>query len=107
MELSVVTGDITAQAVNAIVVNLFEGVDAPGGGTGAVDTAIGGAISSLIADGEIKGRRGEVTVIHTIGDTYAGFAPDRVLVVGLGKSKNFDMVRIHTKRVVYMQQMKI
>jgi leucyl aminopeptidase len=62
MELSVVTGDITAQAVNAIVVNLFEGVESPGGGTGAVDAAIGGAISSLIADGEIKAARGEVTV---------------------------------------------
>lgn len=106
MELSVVTGDITAQAVNAIVVNLFEGVDAPGGGTGAVDTAIGGAISSLIADGEIKGRRGEVTVIHTIGDTYAGFAPDRVLVVGLGKSKNFDMDGVRSVSAIVARRLR-
>ena len=106
MELSVVTGDITAQAVNAIVVNLFEGVESPGGGTGAVDAAIGGAISSLIADGEIKAARGEVTVIHTIGDAYAGFAPDRVLVVGLGSSESFDLDDVRSVSAIVARRLR-
>ena len=34
VEIRVVRGDITQQQVGAIVVNLFEGVTAPGGATG-------------------------------------------------------------------------
>ena len=87
MEVSVVRGDITQQAVGAIVVNLFEGVKSPGGGTGAVDRALDGAVSNLIEDGEITGKRGELTLIHTLGK----MAPDRVLVAGLGKSAELDL----------------
>ena len=85
MDIRVVQGDITQQAVGAIVVNLFEGVTAPGGATGAVDGALGGAISRLIEDGEIKGKRGETTLIHTLGN----MAPARVVVAGLGKADDF------------------
>ena len=67
MEISVVAGDIAQQDVGAVVVNLFEGVTAPGGATGAVDRAMDGAISALIADGEIKGKRGELTLVHHAG----------------------------------------
>ena len=51
--VSVTQGDIATADVDAIVVNLFEGVTAPGGGTGAVDRALDGGISAVIADGEI------------------------------------------------------
>ena len=44
MDIRVVRGDIAQQAADAIVVNLFEGVTAPGGATGAVDRALDGAI---------------------------------------------------------------
>ena len=91
MEIKVVAGDITQQKVGAIVVNLFEGVKAPGGATGAVDQALDGAISELIKGGEIKGKRGEMTLIHTLGK----MAPSRVMVAGLGKESRFtaDTVR--------------
>ena len=87
MEIKVVPGHITEQRVGAIVVNLFEGVTSPGGGTGAVDHALGGAISELIRDGEIKGKRGEITLIHTLGQ----MTPARVLVAGLGQSSEFKL----------------
>ncbi|MFP6680082.1 MAG: leucyl aminopeptidase [Dehalococcoidia bacterium] len=106
MELSVVAGDITAQPVDAIVINLFEGVDTPGGATGHVDNAIGGAISSLIADGEIKGGRGELTVIHTIGDTFPGFAPDRVLVAGLGSRESLDLDGVRSVSAVVARRLR-
>ena len=70
-----------------LVVNLFEGETKPGGGTGAVDRALGGAISQLIAQGDIRGKAGELTLIHTMGK----IASPRVLVAGLGKSKDFDV----------------
>lgn len=87
MDIRVLQGDITQQDVGAIVVNLFEGVTQPRGATGAVDSALKGAISGLIADGEIKGKRGEATVIHTLGM----MRPKRVVVAGLGKQDSFNM----------------
>jgi leucyl aminopeptidase len=70
-----------------VVVNLFEGVTAPGGATGAVDTALGGAISQLIAQGDVRGKSGELTLIHTLGK----MTTRRVLVAGLGKTDTFDL----------------
>ncbi len=92
MEIKVASGDITKQDVGAVVVNLFEGVTSPGGGTGAVDQALGGAITQLIEDGETKGKRGEITVIHTLGM----MPPSRVLVAGLGKSSDFTTDSVRT-----------
>ena len=84
--IKVTAGDATDFATPALVVNLFQGVTQPGGGTGAVDRALGGAISQLIADGEIKGKLGELTLIHTLDRIPAR----RVVVAGLGKSQDFD-----------------
>ena len=90
MEINVLSGDITQQDVDAIIVNLFEGVTSPGGATGAVDRALDGTITKLIEEGEIKGKRGEMTLIHTLDK----MAPARVLVAGLGKEKDFDLDRV-------------
>ena len=84
--VDVVIADITHYPTPALVVNLFQGVTHPGGGTGAIDNALGGGISGLIADGEITGKVGEMTLIHTMGKIPAA----RVLVAGLGKSENLD-----------------
>ena len=86
MEIKAVSGDITQFDAGAVVVNLFEGVTSPGGATGAADSALDGAISKLIADGEIKGKKGEITVIHTLGR----IPPGRVVVAGLGKADRFN-----------------
>ena len=90
MEIKVASGDIAARQVAAIVVNLFEGGTSPGGATGAVDRALDGAISRLIEEGEIAGKKGEMTLVHTLGK----MAPSRVLVAGLGKEANFDVDRV-------------
>ena len=87
MDISVSSGDITQQRVGAIVVNLFEDVTTPGGATGAVDRALDGAIAGLIEEGEIKGKSGEMTLIHTLGK----IPPSRVLVAGLGKPSDFTL----------------
>jgi leucyl aminopeptidase len=81
---------LTGVRTPLLVVNLFEGVDEPSGATGAVDEALGGLITRLIADGEIKGSLGEVTVLHNQGDR-ARLAAERVLVVGLGKRDDLDL----------------
>ncbi len=79
--------NITEIAADLIIVNLFQGVMAPGGATGAVDKALGGAISDVIAAGDFAGKSGETLVLYTRGALPAG----RVLVVGLGESAKFDL----------------
>jgi len=87
VEIKVEAGDIAQHPAKAIVVNLFEGVTRPAGGTGAVDKALGGGISGLIAEGEIKGKPGEMSLIHSLG----GIPSPRAIVAGLGKSDKFDL----------------
>ncbi|MFO7632568.1 MAG: leucyl aminopeptidase, partial [Caldilinea sp.] len=86
MQFSITQGNITDLAVDCIVVNLFEGVETPGGATGAVDQALGGMIRSLIAAGDFDGKAGATALLYTDGKAPAA----RVLVVGLGKSEKFD-----------------
>jgi leucyl aminopeptidase len=90
MKLKVETGDISAFAADAIVVNLFEGVTAPGGATGAVDRAMDGAISALIRDGDIRGKQGEFNLIHSFGKLKTS----RVIVAGLGKAEAFSVDKV-------------
>ena len=85
MKFKVQIGDITKIETDAVIVNLFEGVKKPGGGTGAVDTALGGAIADLIEQGEIKGKLNELTIIHSLGKLPARI----VAVAGLGKQSEF------------------
>ena len=90
MEVKVAAGDIAKLPLEAIVVNLFENVKTPGGATGAVDKALGGAITQLIKDGEVKGKRHEMTLIHSLGK----IKPARVLIAGLGKQEEMSLSRI-------------
>jgi leucyl aminopeptidase len=87
MEIRVDSGDITESQADAIIVNLFAGVATPGGATGAVDRALDGAISRLIELGDIKGKRGENTLIHSFGKLPS----PRVIVSGLGKADEFSL----------------
>src|SRR3954469_24817978 len=92
MQIKVQSGDIASVQADAIVVNLFEGVTAPGGGTGAVDQAMGGALTQLIAAGDLRGKLGETTLVHTLGRLPAS----RVVVLGLGKSDDFTVDKVRS-----------
>jgi leucyl aminopeptidase len=86
MQITAKAGAIQEESTDLIVVNLFAGVTTPGGATGAVDRALGGAISELIAGGDFRGRKGETAVLYPQGAIPAR----RVLVVGLGEEDKFD-----------------
>lgn len=90
MNIQVKQGNIASTAADTLIVNLFEGVTVPGGATGAVDQALGGAITDLIAGGDLKGKAGEVAVLYSRGAIPAR----RVLVVGLGRADLFDIERV-------------
>ena len=86
MRFTVIQGSLTEAACDALAVNLFEGVTHLGGGTGAVDKALDGAITHLIADEKFEGKMGQTAVLHTFGRIPA----KKVILVGLGKSEEFD-----------------
>ncbi len=87
MEIRAIAGAIQSIDDELIVVNLFEGVETPGGATGAVDQAMGGAIREAIAHGDLRGKKGEALVLYTRGALPAR----RVLVVGLGPRDRFSL----------------
>jgi len=90
VEIYVKTGEIQQDNTDLIVVNLFDGVTEPGGATGAVDMALGGRISRLIADGDFRGKARETALLYTDGAVPAR----RVLAVGLGKEEKFGLEAI-------------
>jgi len=87
VQIKVESGDITQHPAKAVIVNLFEDVKKPGGATGAIDRALSGGLSALISEGEIKGKSGEVTLVHSLGK----ISSPRVLVTGLGKRDAFGV----------------
>lgn len=86
MKITSTFGDITKQELSVIIVNLFEGIHQPSGATGAVDRALNGIITNLIADGEIRGTKGEMTLVHTLGTMPS----PRILIAGLGKQERLS-----------------
>jgi leucyl aminopeptidase len=90
MEIKVIAGDIAGIEADAILVNHFEGMKSPDGETAAVDRALGGAVSQLIKQGEIKGKPNEITMLHSFGKLPAA----RVVVVGLGKQSELSVNKV-------------
>ncbi|CAA9235612.1 MAG: Cytosol aminopeptidase PepA [uncultured Chloroflexi bacterium] len=87
-------GDVQA---GAVAVNLFQGVTEPGGATGMIDRALGGAITRLIATGDFTGKINQVAVLYPApgaGDNQAPIAASRVILVGLGKQDDFTLDRV-------------
>jgi len=92
MKIRLECASITEIKCDVLIVNEFEGVKHPGGATGAIDKALDGEISKLLASGEITGKLGSTNVVHTMCKIPA----DEVICVGLGKANefNYDKVRI-------------
>jgi leucyl aminopeptidase len=90
MEIKAAAGELAKIKADAIVVDHYEGAKRPEGDAAAVDKALGGAITQLIKQGDIKGKLNEITLIHSLGRLPAA----RIAVVGLGKKKELDTNKI-------------
>jgi leucyl aminopeptidase len=99
MEIQVTAGDITQAKSDVIVFNLFEEPAGPEGELAAVDLKLDGAISQLVARGEIKGKFKELTTIYTLGK----LACPKIVIAGLGKRSELSVDKI---RVVVAELLK-
>ncbi|MBU1922289.1 leucyl aminopeptidase [Patescibacteria group bacterium] len=82
--------NLTQIKCDLLVVNEFEGIKTPGGGTGAVNRALDGLIQKIQQDEKFKAEFGKFLVFHTHGKIPA----KKVMVLGLGKRSEFDIDKI-------------
>lgn len=85
MEVKIITGDINKVISDALLVYVFQELEPLPEPTAKVDRALGGEISALIKDKEIKGKDNELTVVHC----QSRMPFKRVIVVGLGRKSEF------------------
>ena len=84
MQIRLVSGSPNTLIAGSLAVGVFSDGRLDGA-TQAADTALDGAITEILASGEIKGEANETALIHA---KHLGVK--RILVVGLGNRKSFD-----------------
>ncbi|KPJ73935.1 hypothetical protein AMJ52_02495 [candidate division TA06 bacterium DG_78] len=90
MKIEILHQSVTQFDGDLLIINLFKGVQQPGGATGVIDKTLNLIISQAIQKGELTGAIGETVVFHTFGK----LPTDHVLVVGLGPSEKFGTEQI-------------
>ena len=90
MKIQVVEGDLAKQKTEAAVLVHFEGEDLPEGALSLVDDRSRGVIAGIVKLGDFKAKNGEITVLYT----HDHFPLRRIVLVGLGKKKDFTVERL-------------
>lgn len=91
MDIEARSGGLAQQSCGVLVIGHFEGEPDLSGPAAEIDRALVGAIRELIEIGDVKGKRDELTLIHTFGRLPA----PRVAVAGLGRR---EALRLDTVR---------
>lgn len=91
MEIKITSEKPSRISTQALVVLCFKDKIKDENTIKEVDPLLSGALGRLVTSGEIKCKSGEVTVIHALGK----IAPERIVVSGMGKEKEFtpDVIR--------------
>src|SRR5687767_11399875 len=97
MEIAVVEGPAEDVEADLLAIPVADPVRLTEPGA-RLDEALGGRLTHLIEDGEMKGGRGHLTLLHTEGDIGAR----RVAAAGVGKLESLDpdTIRTAASRVV-------
>ena len=102
MKITVETGDITASTADAIVVNLFEGITAPGGATGAVETEVPGhePVERLRLGAHDSFERGVAGLVDPGGHAHDRGQPGlHEIVSGLGLALHLESRAVNLDRL--------
>jgi len=90
MKIRAISGDISAIKADAIIISVFEEARKPEGELARIDKKLGGAVTKMMKEGEVKGKLSEIALIHSLGKLGAG----RVAVVGLGKKAELTQDKV-------------
>jgi leucyl aminopeptidase len=90
LKVQVSVGDPLALERDALVVAVAEDEERLKGVAAKVDRKLNGQLKKLREWKEVKGKLGEVTVVHTLGLMQ----PRRIALVGLGKRKELDAEKV-------------
>jgi leucyl aminopeptidase len=88
LDISIRTEDIATIRTPLLVLQHFEDDREPLGAAAAVDEALGGLLSRLLARRDFRGKQEETLVIYP---PDAGFPAERLLMVGIGKREDYSM----------------
>lgn len=91
MELQVMARPLQELETEMLVLTVFEDELENYDYFRALDEQLGGKISRIIESGEIQGKFREFTILHV-----EGIGPKRILMMGLGKRKDFSLDRIRS-----------
>ena len=92
MEIEVISGEIEKFKAGCILLSYFEESEELSPTLASIDKAVEGHISQLVKSGEIKGKSGEISLIHS----YGKLPSERVAVIGLGKKSELTADKIRT-----------
>jgi leucyl aminopeptidase len=84
MQVRVIHDTPAEVRTRALVVPIFAN-GAMSAAVQALDRALNGALSSILASGEMKGKLAEVTLLHAPAHSF-----ERILAVGLGEQSSFE-----------------
>src|SRR5213595_3314314 len=90
MEFTIKSGSPEKQRSACVVVGVFDNRK-PSLSADLIDRASGGYISEIIRRGDMEGKLGSTLLLHNVPGTLA----DRVLLVGLGKERDFRDKEFH------------
>lgn len=91
MQIKAIKGKLESQAVDLLIVNLFQGVTKPGGATGAVDKALSKLLTRLIAEEKFTGKLNQTLLVR---NQASPLPAKKILLVGLGKKACINTERI-------------
>jgi leucyl aminopeptidase len=91
MEFDVTTGSLEQQRSGCVVAGLYEQCKLSPGAM-ALDAASGHALAALLKRGDLEGELGTTLLLHHV----PGLACERVLLVGLGREREFAEARYRT-----------
>lgn len=85
MEYFVKSGNPEKQRVACVIVGIYDRRN-PTEAARVIDEASEGAIGSIMRRGDMDGKLGQTVVLHNLSGVFC----DRVLLVGLGRERDFD-----------------
>lgn len=101
MDFFVRSGHPEKQRTGCVIVGIHER-RVPSAAAATLDALCSGAISSVMRRGDMDGKLGQTLVLHR----PAGLLCDRVLLVGLGRERNFDEAAFRKANLAALRALK-